>query len=183
MKDTSKFNKKPKFLNLNVLRILALPVAFFGNFAGSSNFSKSQKFFSKIPSMFWKKNQISNVLRNLANSVHSIANLQPLAIFKKSMFFSEEPNYFSAKKTQILKILRNPTFPLAFYSKFASFSNFKKFMIFFQRPIFFLLKNPKFQLWTFWKFMLFQSHSRAKLRPLVIPKKSRFFLKDASVFY
>ena len=56
LKDTSKFNKKPKFLTLNVLRILALPVAFFGNFAGSSIFSKRQSFFSKIPSMFWKKN-------------------------------------------------------------------------------------------------------------------------------
>ena len=69
LKDTSKFKKKPKFLTLNLLRILALPVAFFGNFAGSSNFSKRQNFFSKIPSIFWKKNQISNVFRNLANSI------------------------------------------------------------------------------------------------------------------
>ena len=56
LKDTSKFNKKPKNLTLNVLRILAIPVAFYGKFAGSSNFSKRQIFFSKIPSMFWKKN-------------------------------------------------------------------------------------------------------------------------------
>ena len=69
LKVTSKFNRKAKNLTLNVLRFLALPVSFFGNFAGSSNFSKRQNFFSKIPSMFWKKNQISNVLRNLANSI------------------------------------------------------------------------------------------------------------------
>ena len=80
LKDTSKLNKKPKFLTLNLLRILALPVAFFGNFAGSSNFSKRQFFFSKIPSMFWKKNQISNVFRNLGNS---IAFSSKLATFSK----------------------------------------------------------------------------------------------------
>ena len=45
LKHASNFSEKPKLLTVKVLRILALPVAFFGNFAGSSNFSKRQVFF------------------------------------------------------------------------------------------------------------------------------------------
>ena len=144
-------------------------------------FQKVKNFFRKYHVCFGRKTKFRTFWEILQIQSQSIANLQPLAIFKKSMFFSEEPNYFS-EKTQILKILRNPTFPLAFYSKFASFSNFEKFMIFLERPIFFSIKNPKFQLWTFWKFMLFQSQSRAKLRPLAILRKIKIFLERRICF-
>ena len=97
LEDTSKFNKKPKFLTLNVLRILALPVAFSGKFAGSSNFSKRQIFFENTIYVLKEKRKFRTFWEILQIQSHSKANLQPLAFFKKSMFFSEEPNYFSKK--------------------------------------------------------------------------------------
>ena len=96
MKDTSKFNKKPKILTLNVSRILAITVAFYGNFAGSSIFSKRRKiFFEKNIYVLKEKPKFRTFWGILQIQSHSKANLQPLALFKKSMFFSGEPNYFS----------------------------------------------------------------------------------------
>ena len=77
LKDTSKFNKKPKILTLNVSRILAITVAFYGNFAGSSIFSKRQKIFfektiyllKKNPKFrtFWESYQFSRTLWQICN--------------------------------------------------------------------------------------------------------------------
>ena len=87
LKDTSKFNKKPKILTLNVLRILALPVAFFGNFASSSNFSKCQNFFRKNHLCFERKTQILNVLGYLENSVAFSSKLATFSNLKKTHDF------------------------------------------------------------------------------------------------
>ena len=114
--DTSKFNKKPKFLTLNLLRILALPVAFFGNFAGSSNFSKRQNFFRKYHLCFERKTKFRKFLEILEIQSHSPANLQPSAICKLFMIFFERPIYFLLKKPKIstLNVLKIHAIPVAF---------------------------------------------------------------------
>ena len=122
LKDTSKFNKKPKILTLNVSRILAIPVAFYGKFAGYSNFSKRQIFFSKIPSMFWKKNPIferfqescnfSRILKQTCNLWHFLK----IHVFlgRTQLFFDKKPKFW--KFWEILHFQSHSTanlFPLA----------------------------------------------------------------------
>ena len=113
---------------------------------------------------------------------HFTANLLALAIFQNVKFFFRKYHLCFERKTKFrmfLEILQVQSHSPANLQPSAIC---KIFMIFFERPIYFLLKNPKFQLWKFWKFMLFQSHSRSKLRPLAILKKLKIFLERRICF-
>ena len=76
----------------------------------------------------------------------------------KVFWFSPKNFKSRAEKT----FLRNNTIWYAFYSKFGTLIDFEKKSCFFlKKPISFSVENPKF--WTFWEFLLFQSHSTANL--------------------
>ena len=108
---------------MNVLSIIALPVTFFGNFASSSNFSKSQIFIENTIYVSKEKPKFLTFRELLQIQSHSLVNLQPLAIFKKSIIFFEEPNYF-LKKHPNFERLENLTNSVAFSGKFATFGDF-----------------------------------------------------------
>ena len=87
---------------------------------------------------------------------HHFFQLFQLFFWSKFSDFSPENLISRAEKT----FLRNNTIWYPFHSKFATLIDFeKKSSFFLKKPINFSLKYPKF--WTFWKFLLFQSHSTA----------------------
>ena len=139
MKDTSKFNKKLIFLTLNVLRFFALPVSFFGNFAGSSNFSKRQNFFRKYHLCFERKIKFRTFWGILQIQSLSKANLQPLSNCKLFMIFFERPIYF---------LLKSPKFQLWTFWKFMLFQSHSRAKL---RPLAILKKTQDFS----WKTRLF----------------------------
>ena len=99
------FIKKAKSSSLNVLKIHAFPVAFYGNFSRFRHFYKRHDFFWKNHLSFEKKTQISNVLRILPIQSPSLANLRTLAIFKKNEEFFWK-THLRLIKTQFLNFER-----------------------------------------------------------------------------
>ena len=174
--------KKPKILTLNVLRTLAIPVAcILQQICYLQPFLKTSRFFSRKPSIFWNKTQSLNILRILPIQSHSMANLLPVPIFEKFKFFFERQIFFW--KTQKFnferfenscyssRILRQNCYLQPFLKKWRFFS--RKPSIFWKKPKFESFENLTVLVAFYGEFATFSDFK----------KNSRFFLKDASVFY
>ena len=118
-KNPSIFRKKMNVLrNRNNRR----EVAFYGNFAISSDFGEFM-FFPINVILFFYKNRFWNVLRNFFPFLsHSTATLQNWAHFfnLKTIF---PKTHLCFEKPQNLNILRSLTNSVAFYGKFVTFSS------------------------------------------------------------
>ena len=123
---------------MNVLRVLTVSVAFFGNFATISNFPKTEKRIRK-PVSVSEKTQDLNVLRCPAVLVAFNSNLLHLPSFEKlkkksknTSLFQKQPKTWTFWEVLLFSdAFISTLFPLAFYKIFVFY--FLKIHVFFSR--------------------------------------------------
>ena len=118
---------------------------------------KTWCFFWKNSSNFFSKIKFWTFWKLLLFLSLSKANLLLLPIFKLLLLF-KNPSIFR-KKMNVLRN-RNNRREVAFYGNFAISSDFEEFMFF---PVNVICFSIKIDFGTFWEFLLFLSHSTAKL--------------------
>ena len=148
--------------------------------------TKVQHFFSRDPTILFKKNQNLHRLSNFTVSVAfygTFSTFNNLQFWEKSNICFEKPIYL-LNKTQILIVFSNFVFSIAFCIEFATFSDFWRNQVFLVKNPCFFLKKTKSE--NFKKFLKSQSVSSATFLPVKFSgfkKRQHFFSKNPSTFF